>query len=88
MKTMASHLAAETRAQRGFLAHLTVYMLVIGSLIALNYSRNPANLWSLWVAGGWGIGIVAHAAGYYLNRDGMIDRTQARMERRTQRRGT
>ena len=45
---------------RGFLIHLTVYIVVIVGLAALNLIRNPAHPWFLWVLCGWGIGLAAH----------------------------
>lgn len=48
--------------QRRFYIHFAVYAIVISSLAALNLSRNPDHLWFAWVAMGWGIGVVAHAA--------------------------
>jgi hypothetical protein len=45
---------------RGFLIHLTVFIVVIVGLAALNLLRNPAHPWFLWVLFGWGIAIAAH----------------------------
>ena len=45
---------------RGFLIHLTVFIVVIVGLAALNLIRNPAHLWFLWVLFGWGIALAAH----------------------------
>ena len=82
---MATRKQAEDRVSAGFWAHLASYILVVGALAVLNYQRNPDNLWVLWVAGGWGIGIVAHAFAYFSDRGKMIDRTVERMDRREQR---
>jgi hypothetical protein len=79
---MATHEQVETRVQRGFLIHVVVYAVVVAGLAILNYQQNPDRLWSAWVAGGWGIGVLCHAAAFFLNRDRMIDRTESRMERR------
>jgi hypothetical protein len=79
---MATHEQAATRVQRGFLIHIVVYAVVVGALAILNYQQNPDSHWSVWVAGGWGIGVLCHAAAFFLNRDRMIDRTETRMERR------
>jgi hypothetical protein len=43
---------------RGFLIHLTVFVVVIVGLGALNLIRNPAHPRFLWVLFGWGIAIV------------------------------
>ena len=45
---------------RGFLIHLTVFIVVIVGLAALNLIRNPTHPWFLWVLFGWGIAIVVH----------------------------
>ena len=45
---------------RGFLIHLTVFIVVIVGLAALNLLRNPAHPWFLWVFCAWGIAIAAH----------------------------
>jgi hypothetical protein len=82
---MATHQEAETRVERGFLIHLAVFILVVGGLFALNYSRNPDQLWSAWVAGGWGIGVILHGAAVHLfpeRRERMIERTERRMDQR------
>lgn len=45
-----------------FYSHLTSYVLVIVGLAALNYWTDGWRyMWFLWVAFGWGIGLIAHA---------------------------
>lgn len=85
---MATRQDAEERVQQGFWIHLTAYMAVVGGLAIMNYTRNPDNLWVLWVAGGWGIGIVAHALSFFSDegRQRMIERTEDRLDRREARR--
>ena len=48
--------------QRRFYIHFAVYVAVVGSLAAMNLTRNPDNLWFHWVAMGWGIGVIGHGA--------------------------
>jgi hypothetical protein len=48
--------------QRRFFTHFAVYAVVVGALAAINLTRNPDHLWFHWVAIGWGIGVIAHAA--------------------------
>lgn len=48
------------RRLRGFYTHLARYVLVCAILVAVNLVRNPDHLWSLWVVGGWGLGMVIH----------------------------
>ncbi len=45
---------------RGFLIHFVIFLVVVTGLAILNITRNPDNLWFLWVLGGWGIGVLAH----------------------------
>lgn len=82
---MATHQQAEERVNAGFWIHLASYVVVVGALAVLNYQRNPDNLWVLWVAGGWGIGIVAHAVAFFSNREKIIERVEGRMDRREER---
>lgn len=53
---------AEKRADAklGFRSHLISYGVVISGLVALNLATTPHNLWCLWAAGGWGLGLIAH----------------------------
>ena len=78
---MVTHKQAEDRVNAGFGIHLASYLGVVSALAVLNYWRNPGNLWIFWVAGGWGIGIVAHAIAFFSNRGKLIDRTEVRMKR-------
>jgi hypothetical protein len=85
-----THEMAEQRVERGFLAHLGVFMVVNAGLAAMNFSRSPDKPWVLWVIGGWGLGVLLHAACiYFLPRahDRMVARVEARIERRQMRRG-
>ena len=45
---------------RAFLINFAGYLAVIALLAALNVWRTPDNLWFIWVALGWGIGVAAH----------------------------
>ena len=82
---MATHKQAEDRVNAGFWIHLACYIVVVSALAVLNVQRNPENLWILWVGGGWGIGIAAHAMAFFSNRGKLIDRAEVRMDRREQR---
>ena len=48
-------------ATRAFLIHAVVYIAVIALCAALALSNSPPRQWFLWVAAGWGIGILFHA---------------------------
>ena len=49
------------RRLRGFYVHLAQYLFVNLALLAINLIFMPQRLWVLWVIGGWGIGLLAHA---------------------------
>lgn len=86
---MATYQDAQNRVERGFWIHLAVYALVVGGLTILNLNRNPDNLWVLWVAGGWGLGVLLHAFAFFTpdSRERMVHRTMSRMDRREERHG-
>jgi len=47
---------------KNFYSHITAYTIVIVGLAALNYFADGWRyIWFLWVAFGWGIGIISHA---------------------------
>jgi len=51
----------QERKLRRFYIHLTQYVLVVSCLAIVNLVQTPGRLWVLWVAFGWGIGILSHA---------------------------
>ena len=50
------------RKLKGLYVHLTQYVLIVGGLALFNLWRHPEHLWFHWVALGWGLGLLAHAA--------------------------
>jgi hypothetical protein len=82
---MVEHKQVEERVNAGFWIHVASYVIVVSALAVLNYQRNPDNLWVLWVAGGWGIGIACHAVAFFTNRGKLVDRVEERMDRREER---
>lgn len=87
---MATRQQAEQRMQLGFFIHAAVYVAVVGGLVAMNFTRNPDKLWSLWVAGGWGLGVGFHALGVFVNtrvHERAVQRTMSRLDRRSQSHG-
>ena len=49
------------RKLKGFYLHLAQYVLVIGALAMYNMLSHPQNLWVVWPALGWGLGVMLHA---------------------------
>ena len=45
---------------QSFWIHLATYVFVIGLLTAINLAARPEDIWVLWPAIGWGIGVAAH----------------------------
>jgi len=56
------------RPMRAFLIHLAIYVLVIVICAGVNLWLRPDNLWFIWVALGWGIGVAAHGLAFLLRR--------------------
>jgi len=50
------------RKLKGFYRHLLQYVLVVGALALFNLWKRPEHLWFLWVALGWGLGLLMHAS--------------------------
>ncbi|MDH4376495.1 MAG: 2TM domain-containing protein [Ramlibacter sp.] len=50
----------QVRQLRAFYLHLAQYVLVCTLLVAINLLTRPSHLWSLWVIGGWGLGVLSH----------------------------
>jgi hypothetical protein len=58
----------QDRAMRGFVIHLSIFVVVVGLLAALNLYRNPQKIWFIWVLAGWGIGLAAHDLALLMQR--------------------
>jgi len=84
---MATQHDSELRVDRGFEIHLGVYALVAGGVMALCFTRNPEKMWSMWVAGGWGLGVLLHGALAHVpqTRERAVGRTEHRMNKRESR---
>ena len=50
---------------KGFYSHLITYVLVMSGLLILNLLTEPSDLWVVWPAFGWGIGIISHACSVF-----------------------
>ncbi len=51
---------AQVRKLKGFYIHLAQYLIVVSALLVINLWTRPQHLWVLWVAFGWGIGVLFH----------------------------
>lgn len=51
----------QVRKLRGFYIHFIQYVTILIILIAINLIVTPHRLWVLWVAAGWGVGMLFHA---------------------------
>jgi transcriptional regulator with XRE-family HTH domain len=51
---------AQVRKLRGFYIHLAQYAIVVTLLAIVNLVTYPRYFWVLWVALGWGIGVLFH----------------------------
>jgi two-component sensor histidine kinase len=47
---------------KGFYIHLTIYLIFIPVFIWLNYISNAGFPWAIFPIGGWGFGVMGHAA--------------------------
>jgi hypothetical protein len=61
------------RAKLGFIRHFTVYVLVLAGLAILNNVTGGGYQWWLWVAFGWGIGVVSHFLSAFVFRNGALE---------------
>jgi hypothetical protein len=53
-------------AKLGFYNHVTVYLIVMAALLAINLMTTPHNLWFLWPLIGWGVAILFHLFGVFV----------------------
>lgn len=60
------------RRLKGFHLHLLPYVDVVSVLTVVNLVVSPRYLWVLWVACGWGLGLLVHAL-FALTRLPLLD---------------
>jgi hypothetical protein len=71
----------------GFMWHLAMYFIIIVGLTVINLTHSPNYLWVLWVAGGWGLGVLIHAFATFTMGGITDDMIRTEIERERQRRG-
>jgi hypothetical protein len=64
----------------GFLQHSIIYGFVIIVLAVVNNTTWAGYQWWLWVALGWGIGVVSHFLNAYLFAGGSLERKMIKEE--------
>jgi hypothetical protein len=75
------------RSRVGFMWHFVAFVLVNLAAVAINLHYSPGYLWFVWLLGGWGVGLLAHAMAVFMmsgQTDSMVERE---IEREKQRRG-
>ena len=50
----------QVRELKEFYRHVFSYLITLFGLLILNLLTSPGQLWVVWVALGWGIGVIAH----------------------------
>lgn len=63
--TSDGHPQTWSQANRGFVAHAQVYVLVNALLIGIWAASGFGSFWPIWPILGWGLGVGLHAAGTY-----------------------
>jgi hypothetical protein len=61
------------RAKLGFIRHFVVYILVLAVLAILNNVTYGGYQWWLWVAFGWGVGVVSHFLSTFVFRNRALE---------------
>jgi transcriptional regulator with XRE-family HTH domain len=51
---------SHVRKVKGFYIHLAQYAITVGLLAAVNFFLYPRSYWAVWIALGWGIGLLLH----------------------------
>jgi hypothetical protein len=68
------------RNKLGFIKHFIVYVLVLIALTILNNLTSGGYQWWLWIAFGWGIGVIAHFLSAYIFQGGDLEERLVRRE--------
>lgn len=72
---------------KSFYSHAGQYVVVMFGLLVLNLLTSPGNLWVIWPALGWGIGLMAHGLSVFelvdlFGEDWEEDQVRDRLQRR------
>jgi fatty acid desaturase len=67
-------------AIKGFYIHLTVFVLVLAGLFAIDLATG-SEWWVHWVLLGWGVGVIAHALAVFGRAPAMVAEWEARKVR-------
>jgi len=68
------------RNKIGFIKHFVVYALVLVALAVLNNTTAGGYQWWIWIAFGWGIGVVSHFLSAFVFRGGDLEERLIRRE--------
>ena len=74
-------------ARKGLRIHLTVYVAVIGFLVASWVVTGMSYFWPIWPAMGWGLGLGLHAASLSWDKEPTEEEIAEQARRILQRRG-
>jgi hypothetical protein len=72
-------------AVKGFRIHLTVYVAVIGFLVAIWLTTGGGYFWPVWPALGWGLGLALHLASLSWDKEPTEEQIAAEARRLAQR---
>jgi 2TM domain len=70
--------AQQVEAIMGFYIHLVIFILVMASLLVVNWLATPDVWWVQWPFLGWGIGVAAHALFVFSSMPSFITNWQLR----------
>lgn len=76
---------AKYEERTGLLVHLTAYLIVNVMVWAIYFFGAGPVPWPLFVTGGWGIGLIAHAISYYNEHGAGAEKREAAIEAEVER---
>ncbi len=68
------------RNKISFIRHFIIYVFVIAVLAVINNTTWDGYQWWLWVALGWGIGVLSHFLSAFLFAGGSLEQRMVRKE--------